>query len=74
MAPRRVAELSLDGRDPLVDGLGPAAVLVDLDGRDHPVVGDRPVGGLDGGEHLLDGLGLDDRVRRGRLVGDGKLV
>ena len=64
----RVAERPLDGVDELAHLLGPATVVVDLDRGDHPIVGDRLVGGLEGREHLLDGLGLDDGVRGRRLV------
>ena len=71
---RRVPEFALNRGDALAHRLCAATILVDLDGRDDAVVRDGLVGGLDGGEHLLDAVGFDDRVRRGRLVADGKLI
>jgi acetyl-CoA synthetase len=54
--------------------LSAASHVVDFDGGNHAVVRNCLVCGPDRIEHLVDGIGLDDRFGRRRFVGDGELV
>jgi hypothetical protein len=64
----RTAERALDRRDAVVAILPAATVFVHLQRRDDPLVGDGPMSGLRGGEHLARVVGLDHGVGRRRLV------